>query len=92
VSPIATSGYFAASGTRHPVGMQFDEAILAACLAKTELGFEDLKVGYVDKFLELDLKKAWEIDARSAPRKLGMMLPGTRKEGYGRIWNNVTKI
>ena len=91
VDPEAASGYFVSDGTRHPAGMQFDEAILTACLAKAELEFEDLKVGYMNKFLELDLPKAWEIDARSAPLKLGRMLPGLRKGQYERIWNDVTK-
>lgn len=76
---------------KHPAGIQFDEAILAACLAKAEMEFEDLKLGYMDKFLSMDLPKAYEIDARSAPRKLGVMLPGTRKTGYERIWNTVVK-
>lgn len=75
----------------HPAGMQFDEAILAACLAKAEMEFEDLKLGYMSKFLEKDLPEAWRIDARSAPRKLGVMLPGTRRTGHERIWNTVTK-
>jgi len=90
-NPAANSIYFVSDGNKHPAGMQFDEAILAACLAKAELEFDDLKLGYMDKFLELDLKKAYEIDARSAPRKLGRMLPGTRRDGHERIWNTVTK-
>jgi len=77
--PDATSEYFVTDGTTHPAGMQFDEAILGACLAKAELGFEDLQVGYMNKFLELDLKNAWMLDARSAPKKLGCMLPGTQR-------------
>lgn len=89
--PAASSLYFVSDGDKHPAGMQFDEAILAACLAKAELESEDLKVGYMNKFLEKDLPEAWRIDARSAPRKLGVMLPGTRRGGCERTWNDVTK-
>lgn len=90
--PAANSTYFVCDSDKHPAGMQFDEAILAACLAKAEMEFEDLKLGHMNKFLEKDLPEAWRIDARSAPRKLGVMLPGTRRTGYERIWNTVTKV
>lgn len=89
--PTANSIFYVTNGVKHPAGMQFDQAILAACLAQAELAFEDLKLGYMDKFLSHDLPMAWEIDARSAPLRLGMMLPGTRREGHERIWNDVTK-
>lgn len=74
-----------------PTPMQFDDAILGACLAKAELEFEDLKLGYMDKFLTLDLKAAWATDARSAPLKLGPMIPGLRVERDEHIRNNVVK-
>jgi len=88
--PSTDSAYFVTNGTKHPAGMQFDEAVLGACLAKAELEFEDLQTGYMDKFLSLDVAKAWEIDARSAPRKLGPMLPGRRTKERTRIFNDVT--
>lgn len=75
----------------HPAGALFDQGILAACLAQAELEFEDLKLGYMDKFLTLDLKKAYEIDGRLAPLSLGMMLPGTRWDRYYRVRNDVVK-
>jgi len=87
--PDATSEFFVTDGTRHPAGQQFDEAILSACLAKAELEFEDLQVGYMQKFLQVDLPRAWDIDARSAPKKLGKMMPGKR-EHLERTWNDVT--
>lgn len=89
--PSAASLYTVSDGNAHPAGMQFDEAVLAACLAKAEMEFEDLKLGYMNKFMEKDLPEAWRIDARSAPRKLGIMMPGTRNTGYTRVWNTVTK-
>lgn len=92
ISPAANSIFYAYDGGNHPAGMQFDEAVLAACLAKAELEFEDLKLGYMDKFLTLDLPRAHQIDARSAPRKLGQMLPGSRRQGHERIWNDVHKV
>jgi hypothetical protein len=68
----------------------FDEAVLGACLAKAELEYPDIQVGYMQKFLEVDLVKAWQADARTAPRSLGRLLPG-REYTRGRFWNDVTK-
>ncbi len=59
------------AGEVHPAGLQFDQAIVSACLAQTEMEFTDVKRGYMDKFLNVDLPAAWAIDGRSAPRKLG---------------------
>lgn len=93
--PDADSMYFLHDGNGHPAGMQFDEAVLGACLAKAELEYPDIQVGYMQKFLEVDLKTAWQLDARSAPLKLGPMLPGS-PAGFDprvhreRTWNDIT--
>lgn len=73
----------------HPAGANFDIAIESACMAKAEMKIEEIAAGYVDKYLKKDLVKAYEIDARMAPRKLGSMNRG-RRIIRERIWNDVT--
>ena len=87
--PGANSVWFVYDGETHPAGMAYDEAVLGACLAKAELEYPDIQVGYMQKFLEVDLVKAWQADARTAPRRLGRLLPG-REYTRGRFWNDVT--
>jgi hypothetical protein len=60
----------------HPCGMQFDSAIVSACLAKAEEEFADIKRGYLDKYLTSDLPQAHAIDGRSAPRRLNVARGG----------------
>jgi hypothetical protein len=65
----------------HPAGMQFDNAIKAACLAEAEEQVDELAGrGFIGKFRKLDLPDAYKIDTRSAPRSLGSM----NKTGRGR--------
>lgn len=74
--PVSGSVYYVDAGSVHPCGMQFDDAIMSACLAQTEQEFTDVKRGFVDKYLNVDLPAAWAIDGRTQPRKLGMMHSG----------------
>jgi len=91
-TPSATAAYiFVTDNYKHPAGPQFDEAVLSACLAKAELEFEDIKMGYNEKFYKIDLPTAHAIDARSAPRKLGQMLSGSGRSTNERIWNTVVE-
>jgi hypothetical protein len=60
------------AGSTHPAGLQFDSAIVSACLAQTELEFSDIRPGYVAKYLNIDLPAAWAIDGRSGPKKIGV--------------------
>jgi hypothetical protein len=39
--------------------------------------------------MKKDLPAAYRIDARSAPRKLGIMQPGLRDVVHRRTWKNV---
>ena len=72
----------------HPAGHKYDIAILSACLAQAEIEIDDIASGYVDKYMKKDLPKAYEMDLRSAPKKLGTMnRGGVIRE---RTWNNVT--
>lgn len=74
--PSTDSVYYVDAGDTHPAGLEFDFAIVAACLAFTEQEFSDVKRGYMDKYLNVDLPSAWAIDGRTRPKKLGVMKPG----------------
>ena len=74
--PATSCIYYLDAGEVHPAGLQFDSTIVSACLAQTEMEFSDVKRGYMEKFLSVDLPAAWAIDGRSAPRKLGVMGSG----------------
>lgn len=89
-TPSATAAYiYVTDNYKHPAGSQFDEAILSACLAKAELEFEDIKMGYNEKFYKIDLPAAQAINARSAPRKLGQMVSGSGRRTNERTWNDI---
>jgi len=62
----------------HPAGHQFDDAIEAACLARTEMESQDehFDTFWTDYYHKKALLNAYRVDQRSAPRKLGPMLPG----------------
>lgn len=75
----------------HPAGHQFDDAIEAACLARTEMEsqdehFDDFWSNYYHKKA---IPNAFKVDMRSAPRTLGPMLNGPALP-RGRSFNNVT--
>jgi len=91
IDPVANSGFYVEpADNKHPAGHQFDDAVRAACLAMAEREFDDINAGYMGEFLERALPNAYKIDARSAPRKLGVMLPGTRPYYHKRNWENIT--
>jgi len=69
--PTTGSVYYVDAAGTHPCGMQFDFAIISACLAQTEIEFTDVKRGYTEKYYKIDLPQAHKIDGRSGPRKLG---------------------
>ncbi len=73
----------------HPAGYRFDEFILAACMAKAEMEFEDISANYVEQYHKKSLREAYKIDARSAPRQLGSMNPG-RRYVRERTWSDIT--
>jgi len=92
VDPAANSGFYVEpENNKHPAGMQFDSAILSACLMQAELDFESLQLDYSpsEKYMKKDLPAAYRTDARSAPKKLGIMQPGTRRVVHRRTWKNV---
>lgn len=62
----------------HPAGHQFDDTIEAACLARTEMESQDehFDTFWTDYYHKKAIPNAFKVDARSAPRKLGLMLPG----------------
>ncbi len=73
----------------HPAGYRFDEHILAACLVKAEMEFEDIMANYVQQYHQKSLQGAYVIDARSAPRQLGTMNLGQRYVRE-RTWRDIT--
>lgn len=95
-TPTTSSEYIVQPANNlHPAGHQFDDAIEAAVLARTEAEsqdehFDDYWQNYYHKKA---LPNAFKIDMRSAPRKLGPMLTGEQirhRRYYGRSWNDVT--
>jgi hypothetical protein len=77
---------------RHPAGFRFDEAIMAACKYKVEEEDEEVAAagkGFTDKYLKKALIKAYDIDARSHPRKLGSMNKGVDLV-HERTWSDIT--
>lgn len=76
------------SNNLHPAGSKYDIVIMSACLAQAQVEIEDIAAGYVDKYLKKDLQKAYEMDARSGPRKLGTM--NRRRVIRERTWFDVT--
>jgi len=57
----------------HPAGFRFDRVIESSCLSEAEIKYEDVGGAYVNRYHSKDLPKAYEMDGRSAPRKLGSM-------------------
>lgn len=80
------------ANNRHPAGFRFDEAIMAACLYKTEEEDESVAESgknFVDKYMNKALPKAYETDLRSHPRTLGSMNQGTDVV-HERTWMDIT--
>ncbi len=73
----------------HPAGIRFDEAIKAAILAEAEERIEDMAGSYVQKY-QGEKQKAWAIDLRAAPRKLGQMRKSMDHRHIHRLRNEVT--
>lgn len=77
-----------AAADLHPAGVQFDDAIRAACLARAEMDHAELLEGRVDYYHKIALPDAWQTDARSRPRKVrsfgkaGRVMPGYRNADW----------
>jgi len=84
-----TAYYVEPAYNKHPAGLLFDDAILSACLAQTEMQYEDVQGGYVQKFYDKDLPDAWAADDRTAPRKLGKLTRGGTRYQLRR-WQSVS--
>lgn len=72
----------------HPAGFRNDEFILAACYAKLAMEDEETDPALEQRYIQKVLPKAYQADARLAPRALGSMNVTGRR--LGRIRNNVT--
>lgn len=75
--PAASSAYYVETSDTHPAGMQFDDIILSACRAHTEMEFNDVNRGFMQQYIQSDLPAAYLIDGHSAPRKFGVMRSGS---------------
>ena len=62
----------------HPAGYQFDNTIISACLARTEMEREDVQAGWVQMYKQSDLLAAHAHDKQLAPRNLGYCGDGMR--------------
>ncbi|HUW45426.1 MAG TPA: hypothetical protein VMW50_06490, partial [Dehalococcoidia bacterium] len=71
---------------------RFDDTILAACLARAEMDIENFPAGYMDYYMKKALPNAYNIDARSAPRRLGLMNVDANKYRHERIWKDVESV
>ena len=78
-TPDTTTEYIVQPAANlHPAGHQFDDAIEAACLARTEMESQDehFDTFWSDYYHKKALRNAFTVDMRSAPRTLGPMLNG----------------
>ncbi len=75
---------------KHPAGISFDQVVVSACLAQAEMQFDDIQSGHAQKYYSVDLPRAQEADARTAPRRLGKMLHGGGYYDDRRGQENVT--
>ena len=90
-TPTTTSVYMLEppGNNLHPAGFRFDDVILTACLARAEMEIEDLAAGWTALYKGEKLIEAKQLDARSAPRKLGYFGNG-RPSRIERTWADVT--
>lgn len=74
--PAADSVYVVQPAANlHPAGFIYDDLMLAACLARTEMDAQDEHMDnfWQDQYRGMALPAAHKMDAKSAPRKLGNM-------------------
>jgi len=89
-TPTTTSIFYVEpANNKHPAGLEFDFAILSACLAQTELQFKIANVAYMEKYYKQDLPQAYKLNNRFAPTRLGIIGSG-RGRTKERTWKNVT--
>lgn len=96
--PAASTSYFVTDRIKHPAGQMFDVAIKSAIMAETAEEFGPLQYDAVGKYLQVDLPRAYALDARMRPRKTGVMKSGSPRGGFrgrhhprgNRSWTDVT--
>lgn len=89
--PAASSVYYVEPANNlHPAGFRFDWAILTACLSEAEMQSEEqASQRWLQEYMQKSLPKAFEIDNRSAPRRLGNLNYG-KGIVMERVWNDIT--
>jgi hypothetical protein len=91
-TPDTTSVYYIEPAANlHPAGFMFDQAVLQACLAETEVQVEEMNEGALELFYKVDLPLAHKTDGLSRPRKLRSKHQGRYPWLHQhRTWHNVT--
>ena len=87
-TPDTTSVYMVEPASNlHPAGIEFDDAIMAACRTMAQMELEDAEGdNWIQDYHRRALPDAHRIDARSAPRRLMR----NRDITYERTWDDVT--
>ena len=90
-SPAADDAYVVEPvNNLHPAGYRFDRIILTACLSEAEIQAEEqVSTRWTEEYLKKSLPKAYELDRRSAPNRLGNLIPG-KDFVRERTWSDVT--
>lgn len=78
------------SANLHPAGFEYDEVIMAACLAKAEQKIDDVAAGFYNIYVQKELPKAYEKNNRQAPKRLGKMSDGLRLSRVKHSYDSVT--
>ena len=89
--PVANDAYTVEPvNNLHPAGYRFDRIILTTCLSEAEMQAEESEsIKWSQEYLKKSLPKAFELDRRSAPRRLGSLIKG-RDYIVERTWFDVT--
>jgi hypothetical protein len=91
-NPAADSGYIVYPLNNFlPPGFEYDEVVLAACFVQLAIEDEDPGIEtVVSYYTNKALPKAYEADARLAPRNLGSMNRREQRFRFERTWENRT--
>ncbi|MBE3139513.1 MAG: hypothetical protein IMZ53_02915 [Thermoplasmata archaeon] len=92
-NPGANSVYYVEPlNNLHPAGEKYDQVILSSCLGRAEMEFNDAPGQFSSRYLQKDLPKAYELNYREVPRKLGKIVRPGSTGMPGRVWNNITQV
>ena len=85
IAPTTSSVYIVEPvNNLHPAGIKFDHVVKSACLAQMELDFSNTAMGRIEAYIQKDLQKAYQADARSFSH-----ITPSKKVRRLRTWNPV---